>query len=77
VDDNGDTDMKLIYRVIIHFWHKRFNDMTVKELNAVAALLQNKWLPWYYKKRAQHADFSIKMVNLDATKKTQTEDNGK
>lgn len=71
-ENSGKADMTFIYKVVKHFWHKQFNNMTVKELNKVAGLLKTKWLPWYYKKKGQDASFTILNVKLDVEKKQQS-----
>ena len=77
VTNAGAADMPFIYSFIMQRWHQRFNDIPVKKLGAIVAVLEKTWLPNFYKKKAQNPDFSIKMIKADEAQKEQTEDNSK
>lgn len=47
----GKADMKTIYRMVREFWKTHLNEMDQDQLSKVIAVVEKKWLPWYYKKR--------------------------
>lgn len=47
----GKADMKMIYRMVREFWKMNLNEMDQDHLSKVIAVVEKKWLPWYYKKR--------------------------
>lgn len=47
---NGKPDMQFIYGFIEKRWKKHFNALDNLELRKIAAILEDKFLPWYYSK---------------------------
>lgn len=47
---NGKPDMQFIYAFIEKRWKKHFNALDNTELRKIAAILEDKFLPWYYSK---------------------------
>lgn len=74
--ENGKADMPFIYKATLHFQKKKLNDMGITELNKWAAVLQNNWIPWYYKKKAADSLFTIASINLNTQQNEQTQDIG-
>jgi hypothetical protein len=46
----GKSDITRIKEKVKEHWHKEFNDFDLKELTRIASVLEEKWLPHYYKK---------------------------
>lgn len=47
---NGKPDMPFIYSFIETRWKKHFNALDNLELRKIAAILEDKFLPWHYSK---------------------------
>lgn len=47
----GKADMKLIYKLVREHWQVGLNEMNQTQLSKVIAVVEKRWLPWYYKRR--------------------------
>lgn len=45
------ANMERIEAVVLDKWKKKLNDYTVDELSKIIAVLENQWLPNYYKNK--------------------------
>jgi hypothetical protein len=64
---NGKADMPFIYSFIEKRWKKPFNSLTNHELRKIAAILEDKFLPWYYSKLEEPGFKGIKGYHEDYT----------
>ncbi len=60
VTAQGKADMDAVQQLVQKHWKKALNDYKAKELANIIAILENKWLPWYYKQKALNKDFTVK-----------------
>lgn len=55
------ADMPFIYEFIRLYFRKELNKMNKSELQKTIAVLETKWLPWYYAQKAKFPGFNIKL----------------
>lgn len=60
VTDTGKSDIPFINQVLERKWKKKLNDLSIPELRKLIAVIEKNLLPWYYKKKAENPNFTIK-----------------